>query len=117
MATVRKVENRGGKRRNQAGRPPKKLTKPLSQDAVERSVEVSERYAERYGKTTDELLHDIAYAVDFAKEATLVTQLKALEKIHERTSPRIAEGGPADMKGSPPVILPARNPDPAKKVH
>ena len=65
---------------------------------------------------TDEILHCLAYGVEFAENVSDSNRLKALEKIHERIAPKITEGGIADTHGSPPAILPARIPHP-EKVH
>ncbi len=76
-------------------------------------MEVSARYCKEFGKNTDELLHDVAYANDWAANATIQTRMKAVDMIHARQAPKIQEGGFADTHGQPPAELPARNPDPA----
>ena len=105
----------GGKRAG-AGRPLGSggRGRTLSQEAVERALDVSARFTEKYGMNTDELLHCLAYGVDFAENVSHALRLKAIEKIHERTTPKIKEGGIADTHGNPPAILPERMPDPAK---
>ena len=67
-------------------------------------------------KNTDEILHDVAHGVDWAEGGSITVRLKAVGMIHDRQSPRIQEGGQADVAGTPPAELPARKPDPAK-VH
>ena len=111
-------KNSWGGKRIGAGRPPgiSGHAKTLSQEAVDRSLEVSARYEKLLNKNTDELLHDVAHGQDWAAEANITARLKAIGMIHDRQSPRIQEGGPADTGGQPPAILPARNPDPGK-VH
>ena len=110
----------GGGARKGSGRPrgAKNGGKTLSEMAVERSLEVSARYEKLLGKNTDELLHDVAHGQEWAEEANVNSRLKAVDMIHARQSPRIQEGGAADVGGGqPPAILPARKVDPAKQVH
>jgi hypothetical protein len=113
-ATSARKKGSGGKRAG-AGRPfgSKQSGRTLSEEAVARSLEVSARYAKEFKKTTDELMHDVAYGRDWAENAAVLTRMKAIEKIHERQAPRIQEGGPTDTGGRPPAELPARKPDPA----
>ena len=107
----------GGKRAG-AGRPPgiSGHARTLTQEAVERALEVSARYEKLLSKNTDELMHDVAYGMDWAEKANIPTRLKAIGMIHDRQSPRIQEGGIADTHGQPPAELPARRPHP-EKVH
>jgi len=105
-----KKQGRGGARPG-AGRPlgSKKSGRTLAQEAVDRSLEVSARYCRELGKNTDELLHDVAYAQEWAANATIQTRMKAIGMIHDRQAPKITEGGLADTKGNPPAEIPARN--------
>ncbi len=127
---MRKTENRGGRRAGAGRKRTKGLTGPprtkgvtafqapnktLSQDGVDRMTEAAGRFAKKYKVSIEELFLSIAYGVDFAEEVALPTQLKALERVREAMTPKIQEGGLADS-GSPPAILPIRQPDPAK-VH
>lgn len=90
--------------------------KTLSALAVERALEARERYAKRLGKEIEDIVLDVAYALDWAGEATIKQRLDAAKLVHEWTSPPISEGGEADKAGAPAVYLPEQRPDPGKVV-
>ncbi len=110
MSVHRFNENRGGPRPG-AGRP----KRTLSQAAVEWAWKTRDKYEQRYGKSVEELLLDIAYAVDWAKDVSVHVRLKAIQEIHRLTSPPLSEDGEANQRGVI-VRLPVRQDDPGKVV-
>jgi len=112
-----KKENRGGARPNSG---PKKET--LSVRQVKEMRDKAREYAKKYGKTIDEILLDFVYGVAeiritaegdgdtvediISKKVSTRDRIACIKLWKEYTSPKLAEGGPADTALGPALYLP-----------
>jgi len=105
------TENRGGRRPNQTGRPPK----TLSQKRIDALLKAARKFERRLGKSPEDLLMELAYAVEAGKDATLTQQYRALDCFFRNTMPRQTESNVTVTKHTAPgVLLPAEDRDPAE---